>query len=67
MRCARIASIALAVLLAATSAHALTIDFESQPNGEAGPFQYVFPGVTVDVVADVPPPGDHAGLSIFLR
>jgi hypothetical protein len=65
MRCARVASIALAALFAATSAQALTIDFESRPNGEAGPFQVTFPGLTVDVSADVPPPGDHAGLAIF--
>lgn len=68
MLCARTARTALAVLttlLLASSATALTIDFEGQPNGEAGPFQYVFPGVTVDVTADTPPPGDHEGLAIF--
>jgi len=58
-------SAVVAALVLAGSASALTIDFEGQPNGQAGPFQYVFPGVTVDVTADTPPPGDHVGLAIF--
>lgn len=66
---ARATALPLAVLttllLLAGSAAAITIDFEGQPNGEAGPFQYVYPGVTVDATADTPPPGDHLGLAIF--
>ncbi len=55
----------LFALVAATPALALQIDFESEANGAAGPFQYVFPGVTVDVTADTPPPGNHLGLAAF--
>jgi hypothetical protein len=57
--------VSLAVLLLAGTGQALTLDFESEVNGQAGPLQYVFPGVTVDVVADTPPPGNHLGLAVF--
>jgi len=60
-----VALAALAALLLTSPAAAFTVDFESEVNGQAGPFQYVFPGVTVDITADVPPPGNHLGLAIF--
>lgn len=65
--CRSLASAATALMAAsvATPASALSIGFEGHANGEAGPFQYVFPGVTVDVTADIPPPGNHLGLAIF--
>ncbi len=42
-----------------------TLDFEGFVNGEAGPYSILVGGVTVDVTADIPPPGNHIGLSIF--
>ena len=42
-----------------------TLTFENLANGEAGPYTYVTVDGTVNITADVPPPGNHLGLAAF--
>ncbi len=58
-----VSTLAAAALLV-SPAGAVSIDFEGQPNGEAGPFGYVFGAITVTADATAPP-RDHLGLAIF--
>lgn len=56
---------ALAAFALTAPAFAVTIDFESNVNGEAGPFAYATSAANVSITSDTPPPGNHLGVAIF--